>query len=155
MTLMNSVGTHERQGINHTPDSCSISTQNLPWMPMRKKDKRDGYHQRLVVNKEEEKRKKRQIQERRTERKKKKTWMRFLLLKERRTHFVFTRNREEERRIPTLEPRFVMNPTTMMVDKGNDAKDEDEMIKPLQQTNKSHEDSSGDGGTNPAGIWFN
>ncbi|GKC73648.1 hypothetical protein Tco_1119531 [Tanacetum coccineum] len=30
-----------------------------------------------------------------------------------------------------------------------------EMIKPLQQTNKSHEDSSGDGGTNPAGIWFN
>ncbi|GJW12449.1 agenet domain-containing protein [Tanacetum coccineum] len=29
------------------------------------------------------------------------------------------------------------------------------MIKPLQQTNKSHEDSSGDGGTNPAGIWFN
>ncbi|GJY23787.1 hypothetical protein Tco_0397445 [Tanacetum coccineum] len=45
-----------------------------------------------------------------------------------------------------------MNPTTMMVDKGNDAKDEDEMIKPLQQTNKSHEDSSGDGGTNPAGI---
>ncbi|GKA70153.1 nucleotide-binding alpha-beta plait domain-containing protein, partial [Tanacetum coccineum] len=27
-----------------------------------------------------------------------------------------------------------------------------EMIKPLQQTNKSHEDSSGDGGTNPAGI---
>ncbi|GJV73201.1 hypothetical protein Tco_1493196 [Tanacetum coccineum] len=29
------------------------------------------------------------------------------------------------------------------------------MIKPLQQTNKSHEDSSGDGGTNLAGIWFN
>ncbi|GJS19548.1 hypothetical protein Tco_0448180 [Tanacetum coccineum] len=27
------------------------------------------------------------------------------------------------------------------------------MIKPLQQTNKIHEDSSGDCGTNPAGIW--
>ncbi|GKB06228.1 cysteine-rich receptor-like protein kinase 8 [Tanacetum coccineum] len=33
--------------------------------------------------------------------------------------------------------------------------DDQEMIKSLQQTNKSHEDLSGDGGTNPAGIWFN
>nr|GEZ63135.1 basic 7S globulin-like [Tanacetum cinerariifolium] len=33
--------------------------------------------------------------------------------------------------------------------------DNQEMIKHTQQTNTSHEDLSGDGGTNPAGIWFN
>nr|GEZ85798.1 hypothetical protein [Tanacetum cinerariifolium] len=38
--------------------------------------------------------------------------------KERRTQFVFIRNQKEKRRKPTLKPRFVMNPTTMMVDKG-------------------------------------
>ncbi|GJS64013.1 hypothetical protein Tco_0678577 [Tanacetum coccineum] len=125
-------------------------------MPMRKKDTRDGYHQRLVVNKEEEKKKKRADSREKNKKKEEEENMdAFLVTKERRTQFVFIRNREEKRRKPTLKPRFMMNPTTMMVDKGNDAKDEDEVIKPLQQTNKSHEDSSGDGGTNPAGIWFN
>ncbi|GKA89810.1 hypothetical protein Tco_0811622 [Tanacetum coccineum] len=64
----------------------------------------------------------------------------------------------------------MMNPTTVMVDEGKEhAKTEDPhedvgklkkdrdkaivMIKPLQQTKKSHEDSSEDGGTNPARIW--
>ena len=41
--------------------------------------------------------------------------------KKERTKFVHKRSR----RRTNLETRFMKNPTTMMVDKGNDAKDED------------------------------
>nr|GEV41599.1 hypothetical protein [Tanacetum cinerariifolium] len=38
--------------------------------------------------------------------------------KKKEEQLVFIRNQEEKRRKPTLKPQFVMNPTTMMVDKG-------------------------------------
>nr|GEU93725.1 hypothetical protein [Tanacetum cinerariifolium] len=51
------------------------------------------------------------------EKKKKKTWLRFLLQRKTNTVCVHKKSRRKERK-PTLKPRFVMNPTTMMVDKG-------------------------------------
>nr|GEY88311.1 basic 7S globulin-like [Tanacetum cinerariifolium] len=132
--------------------------KNLPWM--------------LNLKMKERRREKRQRIQNRKKRKKKRTWLHFFVAKERKNTLVFIRNREEKQ---AIKPRFLMNPTTIMVDEGRiyaktedphedigkldgdkamiSRNDDQEMIKHMQQTNKSHEDLSGDGGTNPTGIW--
>nr|GEW06006.1 hypothetical protein [Tanacetum cinerariifolium] len=127
----------------------------------------------LNLKTKERRREKRQRIQNRKKRKKKRTWLPFFVAKGRKNTLVFIRNREEKQ---AIKPRFLMNPTTIMVDEGRiyaktedphedigkldgdkaviSRNDDQEMIKHMHQTNKSHEDLSGDGGTNPAGIWL-
>nr|GEY27871.1 hypothetical protein [Tanacetum cinerariifolium] len=131
--------------------------KNLPWM--------------LNLKMKERRREKRQRIQNKKKRKKKRTWLHFFVAKGRKNTLVFIRNREEKQ---AIKPRFLMNPTTIMVDEGRiyaktedphedigkldgdkamiSQNDDQEMIKHMQQTNKIHEDLSGDDGTNSAGI---
>nr|GEX26757.1 hypothetical protein [Tanacetum cinerariifolium] len=101
--------------------------KNLPWM--------------LNLKMKERRREKRQRIHNRKKRKKKRTWLHIFCCKSR----IYAKTEDPHEDIGKLDG-----------DKAMISRDDDqEMIKSLQQTNKSHEDLSGDGGTNPAGILFN
>nr|GEZ73751.1 hypothetical protein [Tanacetum cinerariifolium] len=75
--------------------------KNLPWM--------------LNLKMKEKRREKRQRIQNKKKRKKKRTWLHIFVAKGRKNTLVFIKNREEKQ---VIKPRFMMNPTTIMVDEG-------------------------------------
>ncbi|GJU26828.1 LTR copia-type gag-polypeptide [Tanacetum coccineum] len=106
-----------------------------------RKDKRDVTTKTGGTKKEE---KKKVRFRRRTERKKKKkTWLRFCYKRKKNTVCVHKKSRRKENKT-NLETPVHDEPTTMMVDKGNDAKNEDSHTSIISRKQRLLENSAED-----------